>query len=112
MVGLALPTEARQLGDIKDLAPSLGKSRLIEPQSVSEGRPKPAGPADGEKSAPDGSPPALLLLRLGARLRKLAASVRSIGDGYQHNPEAILQRKQEIAAQLEQLAALVEGGPR
>lgn len=48
---------------------------------------------------------------LGARLRKLAESVRSIGYP-QNNPERILSAKQEIAAEMEKLAALVEGGPR
>jgi hypothetical protein len=41
---LALPTEARQFADIKDLGPSLGKCDTIDWQSVSRGRPKPPDP--------------------------------------------------------------------
>lgn len=41
---------------------------------------------------------------LGARLRKLAESVRSIGYP-QNNPERILSAKQEIAAEMEKLIA-------
>lgn len=42
---------------------------------------------------------------LGARLRKLAESVRSIGYGRRQNPERILLAKQEIAAEMEKLIA-------
>lgn len=57
------------------------------------------------------SAPVQTLPLLGARLRKLAESVRSIGYP-QNNPERILSAKQEIAAEMEKLATLVEGGPR
>ncbi|HQS18782.1 hypothetical protein [Reyranella sp.] len=56
--------------------------------------------------------PTQALPLLGARLRKLAESVRSIGYGQHQNPERILSAKQQIAAEMEKLAALVEGGPR
>ena len=58
--------------------------------------------------------PVQALPMLAAKLRKLATSVRSIGSGYgsRDNPERILLAKQEIAAEIEQLAALVEGGRR
>ena len=61
----------------------------------------------------DDKPAVLTLPGFAHKLRKVAAEVREIGYGKAgRHPEAAMMQKDEIAAKIERLAAVLEGGAR
>ena len=130
---LALPTEARQTGDYKDLAPVLGKSAPFEMKGLSGVAPKPGGHLDTAKASrasPEKVRPAALaganransdnrssknnavtmpaVQGVGNLLRALAHDVRRIGRGHRCDAESIAIDKDCIAMELGRLAGRLD----